>query len=145
MAITSYKFIFSAEWNISLLCFLTLQNFLDMLDTHHAFVRKLVLMVEIPLEFSEFISLRKWNSSALPAQTAMNLGTHTRKLSKTRRIFTRWHLIFCFSKYYVSDLFLSRKHRHGRLRSVQNDSHVNVMLRWGLDTMIVICILKYNN
>ncbi|KAM7481162.1 hypothetical protein LguiB_005745 [Lonicera macranthoides] len=48
-----------------------------MLDIPLASTKKRVLRVDILLEFSEFISLRKWNSSALPAQTATNLGICT--------------------------------------------------------------------
>lgn len=50
-----------------------------MLDIHLASAKKQVHMVEILLEFSVFINLRKWSNSVLLAQMAMNRGTCMRK------------------------------------------------------------------
>lgn len=65
-----------------------------MLDIHLASAKKQVHMVEILLEFSVFISLRKWSNSVLLAQMAMNRGTCMRKWLKTLRSFTRWYGAF---------------------------------------------------
>lgn len=84
--------------------------FPDMLDIPLASVKRLVHMVEILWEYSEFISLRKWSSFVLPALIIMNLGTCMRKWSKTLRISTRWCVEFSinlFSFPYVLRLLSS--------------------------------------
>lgn len=51
----------------------------DMLGIRHASVRKLAHMVEILLEYSASISLRKWSNFASPARMAMTHGTCMKK------------------------------------------------------------------